>query len=153
MYTEINAAIQASKTALEIIKANKELLKYNELNVAVSEIYSKLNSSQITISALFDENQALKQQISEMREKYANDERFDREISRYTFHKLESGVLVYKIKPEHEAENLPTYICTECARDRKIVFMQPVLNGTRLMCDDSKCRKQICTGWKPGSHK
>lgn len=150
---EFNAAIQASKTALDIIKANKELLKYNELNVAVSEVYSKLNSSQITISTLLDENQSLKQQIAEMREKHANDERFNRDISRYTLHKLDSGMVVYKINPEHEAENRPTYICTECARNKKIVLLQLLLNGTRLVCDDSSCRKNFLTGWKPGSHK
>jgi len=151
MFTEINAAIQSAKAAHDIIKANKELLKYNELSVAVSDVYSKLNSAQIAISALLDENQTLKQQIAEMREKNSSEEKFDREISHYTFHKLESGIFVYKIKPEHETENLPTYICTECARNKKIVLLQLALNSTRLVCDS--CKKNVNTGCKAGTHK
>jgi len=150
MFTEINAAIQAAKTAHDIIKANKELLKYNELNVAVSDVYSKLNLAQKLLSDLETENVLLKQQIAEMREKNSSEEKFDREISRYALHKLKSGMLVYKIKPEHEAENHPTYICTECARNKRMVLLQLALNGTRLVCDH--CKKNVMTGWKPGTH-
>ncbi|WP_415878137.1 hypothetical protein [Methylomonas sp. TEB] len=151
MFTEINAAIQASKTALDIIKSNKELLKYNELALAVSEVNAKLLSAQDFASYLLEKNKLLSERIADMEEKMANDEKFDREFSRYKLHSLESGMLVYMIKPEHEEIGEPHYACTACASDGKISFFQPVLNGTRLVCDF--CKKNVDTGWKPGAHK
>ncbi|MDD5272366.1 MAG: hypothetical protein PHU14_06560 [Methylovulum sp.] len=151
MYTEINAAIQASKTILNIINANKGILKYNELNAAVSEVYSKLNSVQISVSTLLEENQSLKQQIAEMREKELNNETFDGEFSHYKLHEMPSGAFVYKIKPEHYREDCVTYICTDCARNRKISPFNTFFNGAMFVCDD--CHKNVKTGWKPGEHK
>ncbi len=147
MYTEINAALQSVKVISDWLNANKSLKNYNEISAAVYEVYEKLNSAQITISTLLDENKSLKQQITEMREKHTNDESFNREISRYELMRLDSGMYVYKIKPEHENEKYPTYLCTECARNRKISFFNLLLNGTRLVCDS--CKKNVMTGSKP----
>ena len=151
MYMETNAALQSIKVVSDWLKANKELANYNELNSAVAEVYSKLNSAQITVTELFDENQSLKQQIAEMREKNSNDESFNREISKYEINQLDSGFSVYKIKPEHITEKDPTYLCTKCARNKKISFFNILLNGTRLVCDE--CNINVITGWKPGAHK
>jgi cell division protein FtsB len=151
MYVETNAALQSIKVISDWLSANKSIKNYNELNCAVSEVYSKLNSAQTTVSTLLEENLILKQQIAELREKNTHEEEFSREISRYALHKLESGMFVYMIKPEHNIEHSPTYLCTECASNKKISFFNVLLNGTRLVCDS--CKKNVITGWKPGAHK
>ena len=151
MYVETNAALQSIKVISDWLSANRSLRNYNELESAVSEVRSKLHSAQTIVSELLEENLVLKQQIAEMREKAAHDESFAREISRYALHKLESGMFVYIVKPEHNTENTPTYLCTECARNKKISFFNTLLNGTRLVCDS--CKKNVITGWKSGAHK
>ena len=42
MYTELNAALQATKVLYDITKANKGLTNYNELVAAVCEVNAKL---------------------------------------------------------------------------------------------------------------
>lgn len=151
MFTEANAAIQGIKAALDILRANKELSRYNEVSAAISEGYSKVLAAQDLVEDLRSRNSALSDTIRQLEKKISSNEKFDREISSYSFHKLESGMIVYKIKPEHEEIGGPHYACTACASDGKISLFQPALNGTRLVCD--YCKKNVNTGWKPGSHK
>jgi hypothetical protein len=151
MITEINAAIQGTKVLKDFIGSHKELANYNELSSAVAEVNSKLIDAQHSILDYQASNKALIEKIAELEEKLSGKEKFDREISRYILHKLKSGMLVYRIKPEHEEMGEPHYICTQCANNGKISLFQMVLNGTRLVCDS--CKKNVMTGWKPGIHK
>ncbi len=151
MFTEANAALQSLKVINDWISANKSLKNFNEIVSAVYEVNSKLSSSIKEIGQLRDENAFLINKLNELQEKIANKEAFDLEIACYTLHNLESGMIVYKIKAEHDNPEKPTYICTACARNKEIVFMDLRLNGTRLICDS--CKKNVDTGWKPGSHK
>lgn len=143
MFSEVNAGLQSTKVLLDWISANKSLKNYNEIVTAVYEVSSKLEHSLKEIDRLRNENASLINQLDKLKEKTANNEAFDREISRYSLHNLKSGMIVYKIKNEHEAPENPTYLCTECARNKKIVFMNSILNGTYLFCDS--CKKKVIT--------
>jgi cell division protein FtsB len=151
MLTDINAGLQSVKVLSDLLSANKSLKNYNELAAAVYEVNSKLSAAHDIISKLRERNDFLEKRTAEMEEKLSNKEKFDREIARYALHELKSGMFVNKIKPEHEAIGEPHYICTDCARNGEISFYQPVLNGTKLICDS--CKKVVLTGWKPGVHK
>lgn len=144
MISEINAAIQSAKVLKDIINAHKELSSYNDLSSAVAEINSKLIDAQHLILSYQVSHKALTDRITELEEKLSSKEKFNREISRYKLHKLKSGMLVYIIKPEHEEIGEPHYICTDCASNGHISLFQPVLNGTRLVCDS--CKKNVITG-------
>lgn len=121
MFTEANAGLQSLKVISDFLKANKSLRNYNEIVVAVSEVSSKLESAYNLINQLRDENASLINQLVELREKESRQEAFDREFAHYSLHKLESGSIVYRVKPEYDAEETPTYICADCARKQQIV--------------------------------
>lgn len=113
---------------------------------AIAEVNSKLISAQDLVLSYQIRNKALSERITELEEKFSNKEEFNREITKYRLHKLKSGMLVYKIKPEHEEIGEPHYICTDCASNEKISLFQSALNGTRLVCDS--CKKNVITGFK-----
>lgn len=144
MIPEINAAIQSAKVLKDFISAHKELMSYNDLSSAVAEVNSKLIDAQHSVLSYQVSHKALTDRITELEEKLSSKEKFDREISRYKLHKLKSGMLVYIIKPEHEEIGEPHYICTDCTSNGHISLFQPVLNGTRLVCDS--CKKNVITG-------
>ncbi len=144
MISDLKAALDAIKIISDLLKENKPIANHNELVSAVVEAKSKLIDAQDSVLDYQARYKALTDRISKLEEELSGKDKFDREISRYVLYELKSGMLVYMIKPEYQEIGKPHYICTDCANNRKISLYQPVLNGTRLVCDS--CKKNVITG-------
>jgi hypothetical protein len=138
---ELSDAVSSAKTLFEIVKANKSLISYNELVVAVSEVNTKLMSATDAVFTGYEKQALLNERIRELEKTIMEFENWEREINKYKLHKFETGTLAYILKPDMENSEPSHYICEGCANTRKKSRMQPDGDGNFLRCH--KCKLLI----------
>lgn len=138
MYAEINAAVQATKVLFEFVKANKGLVEYNELVVAVSDVNMKLTSA-INVAIASQEKQLeLTKRISELEELVMERNSWKHESDRYELDEICRGVVVYTLKTGKENGEPDHYLCAACFNKRQKGYLHRTkfnVQGTHYKCD------------------
>ena len=145
MYTEINAALQATKVLYDIAKANKGLTNYNELVSAVSDVNAKLIEANAAALASQEKQSFLSERVRELEKKIMEFENWESEIQKYKLHQFPSGSFAFELKPEMQQTEPLHYLCHTCATKRQKSIMQPdgFHNGVGLFLRCHKCNLLI----------
>lgn len=145
MYTEITAAIQGTKTAIELVKAAHGLSNYSELLTAVTAVQIKLTDA-IASELESQEKQAmLAERVRELEKQISEIESWKNQIQRYMLFQFPTGVLAYALKPEQKNGEPVHYLCTACVDKKKKTTLQPECRI--LYCPE--CKTKIATEESP----
>ncbi|MBI3527270.1 MAG: hypothetical protein HY067_04805 [Betaproteobacteria bacterium] len=137
MYTEIAAAIQSTKTAIEIVKAAHGLSNHLELLTAVTAIQEKLTDAIASELASQEKQAQLQERVRQLEKQLAEVEDWKNEMQRY--HLMEfpaTGTFAYALKPEMAQGQPLHYLCTSCVDRKQKSTLQP--NGRSLRCPACK---------------
>ena len=141
MYAEITAAIQSTKTAIELVKAAHGLSNYSELLTAVTAVQIKLTDAIASELASQEKQAALAERVRELEKQIAEIEDWKTQIQRYALFQFPTGALAYALKPGQENGEPMHYLCTACVDKKKKTTLQP--NGRFLHCPE--CNFNIAT--------
>ena len=139
MYAEITAAVQSTKTLVEIIKSAKDLSNHAELLIAVNAVQEKLSQALVANIESAEKISSLSEEVRSLKEKIDSIENWNTEISRYELHSFEPGTFAYSLKQGMEAGEPHHYLCANCAQTKVKSILQP--SGLYLRCP--KCETQI----------
>lgn len=154
MYSEITAAIQGTKTAIELVKAAHGLSNYSELLTAVTAVQIKLTDAIASELASQEKQAMLAERVRELEKRISEIEDWKSQIQRYMLFQFSTGALVYALKPEQKNGEPMHYLCTACVDKKKKTTLQP--QGRVLYCPE--CKTRIVTEESPpinfnrGSH-
>lgn len=136
-FPEINAAVQSAKVLYEIIKTNKDLAEFNELNAAVGDLNAKLVSVTTVTLASQEKQAALSEKIRELENELMELKNWDREAKRYQLTELCAGVFCFIVKPGMENGEPNHKICAACFNKKQKGYLQRTEfngHGTRYKC-------------------
>jgi Zn finger protein HypA/HybF involved in hydrogenase expression len=136
MYSEITAAIQSTKTAIELVKAAHGLANYSELLTAVTAVQIKLTDAIASELASQEKQAALAERVRELEKQIADIEDWKRETQRYALFQFATGALAYALKAGQENGEPMHYLCTACMDKNKKTTLQP--KGRFLHCPECK---------------
>jgi DNA-directed RNA polymerase subunit RPC12/RpoP len=136
MYSEIVAAIQSTKTAIDLVKAANGLSNYSELLTAVTAVQIKLTDAIASELASQEKQAAFAERVRELEKQLAEIEDWKNQIQRYALFQFTTGVLAYALKPGHENGEPMHYLCTACMDRKKKTTLQP--HGRYLHCPECK---------------
>lgn len=145
MYSEIVAAIQSTKTAIDLVKAANGLSNYSELLTAVTAVQIKLTDAIASELASQEKQAALSERVRELEKQIAEIEDWKSQIQRYALFQFPTGALAYALKPGMENGEPIHYLCTACVDKKKKTTLQP--NGRLLHCPE--CKTNIATQSAP----
>lgn len=132
MYAEIVAAIQGTKTAIDLVKATNGLSNYSELLGAVTAVQMKLTDAVSAALASQEKQASLAERVRELEKQLAEVDDWRNQISRYSLFKFPTGALAHALKAGMEDGQPMHYLCTSCVDKKKISTLQP--NGRFLRC-------------------
>jgi hypothetical protein len=141
MYAEISAAIQSTKTVIDLVKAAHGLSNYSELLTAVTAVQIKLTDAIASGLASQEKQAALSEQVRELEKQIAEIDDWKNQTQRYTLFQFTTGALAYALKPGHENGEPMHYLCTACMDKKKKTTLQP--RGRFLHCPE--CKTEIAT--------
>ena len=141
MYAEIVAAIQSTKTAIELVKAANGLSNYSELLTAVTAIQIKLADAIASELASQEKQAALAERVRELEKELSEVESWALLMQRYALFEFPTKALAYALKPGAEIGEPMHYLCTSCVDKRQRSTLQP--NGRLLHC--SVCKTNVAT--------
>lgn len=145
MYSEIVAAIQSTKTAIELVKAANGLSNYSELLTAVTAVQIKLTDAIASELASQEKQAALAERVRELENQIAETEDWKSEIQRYALFQFPTGALAYALTPVQGNGEPMHYLCTACVDKKKKSTLQP--HGRFLHCPE--CKTDIATQSAP----
>ncbi|MFZ6774070.1 hypothetical protein ACO0LB_15280 [Undibacterium sp. SXout7W] len=142
MYSEITAAIQSTKTAIELVKAAHGLSNYSELLTAVTAVQIKLTDAIASELASQEKQAALAERVRELEKQIAEIEDWKSQIQRYALFQFPAtNALAYALKAGSECGEPMHYLCTACVDKKKKTTLQP--HGRFLHCPE--CKTDIAT--------
>ncbi len=145
MYSEITAAIQSTKTVIELVKAAHGLSNYSELLTAVTAVQIKLTDAIASALSSQEKQAALAERVRELEKQIAEIEDWKSQIRRYALFQLPTGALAYALKPGMENGEPMHYLCTACVDKKKRTILQP--KGRLLHCPE--CNSNIAVREAP----
>lgn len=145
MYAEITAAIQSTKTAIELVKAAHGLSNYSDLLTAVTAVQIKLTDAIASELASQEKQAALAERVRELENQIAEIEDWKSQIQRYALFQFPTGALAYALKEGMENGEPIHYLCTACVDKKKKTTLQP--HGRFLHCPE--CKTDIATQSAP----
>lgn len=145
MYSEITAAIQSTKTAIELVKAAHGLSNYSELLTAVTAVQIKLTDAIASELAGQEKQAILAERVRELEKQIAEVEDWKNQIQRYMLFQFPTGVLAYALRPGKEDGEPMHYLCTTCVDKKKKTTLQP--ESRALHCPE--CKIDIITEESP----
>jgi hypothetical protein len=141
MYAEIVAAIQSTKTAIELVKAANGLSNYSELLTAVTAIQIKLADAIASELASQEKQAALAERVRELEKELSEVESWALQMQRYYLFEFPTKALAYALKPGAESGEPMHYLCTSCVDKKHRSTLQPI--GRLLYCP--VCKTNIAT--------
>ena len=145
MYSEIVAAIQSTKTAIDLVKAANGLSNYSELLTAVTAVQIKLTDAIASELASQEKQAALAERVRELEKQIADIEDWKSQIQRYALFQFPTGALAYALKPGLENGEPLHYLCASCVDNKQKSTLQP--HGRLLRC--TVCKIDIATQSAP----
>lgn len=136
MYAEIAAALQGTKTAVDLVKAAKGLSNYAELLTAVTAVQEKLADAIASALASQEKQAALADKVRELERQLADVEDWKAHRQRYTLFEFPTGVLAYALKPGMEQGEPSHHLCVACMDKKEKSTLQP--SGRHLYCPACK---------------
>ena len=133
MYAEIVAAIQGTKTAIDLVKATSGLSNYSELLGAVTAVQMKLTDA-VTAALTSQEKQAeLAERVRELERQIAEVEDWGTQMKRYSLFEFPATkALAYALKPDVDDGQPMHYLCTSCVDKKQKTTLQP--QARNLFC-------------------
>lgn len=141
MYAEIVAAIQSTKTAIDLVKAANGLANYSELLTAVTAVQEKLTDAIASELASQEKQALLAERVRELENKLRDVEDWDAQMKRYQLHPFPTGALAYALKPGMEQGQPLHYLCASCVDQKQKSTLQP--HGRYLKCNICKTEIRI----------
>lgn len=145
MYSEIAAAIQSSKIAIDLVKAAHGLANYSELLTAVTSVQEKLTDAIASELASQEKQAVLAERVRELERQLAEIADWKSQVQRYALFQFPTGALTYALKPGMENGEPMHHICTACVDKKKKTTLQP--QGRFLHCPE--CKTIIATQSAP----
>lgn len=145
MYAEIVAAIQSTKTAIEIVKAANGLANYSELLTAVTAVQEKLTDAIASELASQEKQSLLSERVRELENQLREVESWESQMKRYKLHSFTTGALAYALQVGMEQGQPMHYLCTSCVDKKQKTTLQP--EGRFLFCPS--CNIKIATQSAP----
>lgn len=136
MFTEITAAIQSAKTAINLVKAAHGLSNYSDLLTAVTDVQIKLTDAIASELASQEKQAALAERVRELEKQIADIADWKSQMQRYALFEFPTGALAYALKPGMENGEPIHYLCTACVDKKKKTTLQP--HGSFLHCPECK---------------
>ncbi|KHJ49930.1 hypothetical protein PZ78_15675 [Vreelandella venusta] len=114
---DIGATVTAVKGALDLARTAKDVNDRAQLNAAMSDIMDKLTTAQSDLLDLLTEHHRLIDENRDMKQKLANEERFDQ----YRLKETQQGGFVLELKEEYVTEDNPKHaICQLCSQEGRL---------------------------------
>lgn len=132
MYSEIAAAIQSTKTAIDLVKAAHGLSNYSELLTAVTSVQIKLTDAIASELASQEKQAALAERVRELENQIAQVENRKTQMQRYALFQFPTGALAYAVKSGEENGEPVHCLCTSCVDKKQRSTLQP--HGRLLRC-------------------
>lgn len=136
MYSEITAAIQSAKAAINLVKAAHGLSNYSELLTAVTDVQIKLTDAIASELASQEKQAALAERVRELEKQLADIEDWKSQLQRYALFEFPTKALAYALRPSMENGEPMHYLCTACVDKGKKTTLQP--DGRFLLCPECK---------------
>jgi hypothetical protein len=137
MYAEITAAFQSAKTAVDLIKATKELSNSNELLTAVNDVQVKLSGAIASALSSQEKQALLAERVRDLETQLRDSEDWKNQMQRYKLFEFPTRALAYQLKRELANGGEPIhYLCTACVDKKKKTILQPMLSY--LHCPECK---------------
>lgn len=141
MYAEIVAAIQSTKTAIDLVKAAHGLANYSELLTAVTAVQEKLTDAIASVLEGQEKQALLAERVRALEKQIAEVESWEHQMQRYVLFEFPTRALVYALKQGMEQGEPVHYLCTSCADKKQKSTLQP--NGRFLSCP--VCKTSVAT--------
>ncbi|MGH9547751.1 MAG: hypothetical protein ACRD3W_00185 [Terriglobales bacterium] len=135
MYAEITAAFQSGKTAVDLIKATKELSNSNELLTAVNDVQIKLSGAIASALSSQEKQALLAERVRELETQLKDSEDWKNQMQRYKLFEFPTRALAYQLKRELANGEPVHYPCTACADKKKKTILQPI--SSYLHCPEA----------------
>ena len=132
MYAEITAALQSTKTLVEMIRSAKDFSNHSELLIAVNVVQEKFSQALAVNIESMEKISALQEEVRSLKEKVDSIENWTEEIKRYELQSLQTGTFAYSLKQGMEADEPHHYLCANCAQAKVKSILQP--SGIYLCC-------------------
>jgi hypothetical protein len=145
MYAEIVAAIQGTKTAIDLVKATNGIANYSELLGAVTAVQMKLTDAVASALASQEKVAALTERVRELEKQVSEVEDWRDHMSRYSLFQFPTGALAHALKAGLDGGQPMHYLCTSCVDKKQISTLQP--HGRLLRC--TVCKTDIATQSAP----
>jgi hypothetical protein len=137
MVGEIFAGVSAFNGLLNAAKALRDMDNAMARNTAVIELQGQILAAQ-------EDYAKLRQTVSALEAEVASLKAWDAEKARYELKKLETGAVVYMLKPEERGSEPPHWLYPNCYANGKKGFLQPtgVHVGRNWMYKCTQCSNQ-----------
>src|SRR5690554_2511441 len=114
---EIGAAVTAIKSAIDAVKAAKDVHNQAQLDAAISEIMEKLTTAQSDLLMMIVQQQDLVEENKRLKEELAKEARFER----YRLERTPLGSHILQLKEEFVTPHNPHHpICPVCREDGRL---------------------------------
>lgn len=137
MVGEAFMGLSALKGAFDIAKTLKDIDDAVKRNSAVIDLQEKILAAREAQSSLLD-------RVSELEEKVASFETWEREKQRYNLKDLGWGAFAYMLKPTERGTEPPTWVCTNCyEHGRKVTLQCIMITGKGQVWTCPSCKSTI----------
>jgi hypothetical protein len=149
----ISGALSSLNTAVNIVKAIKDLRDWSLVQSKVIELQSTILDAQSSLFSANDERATLIKRIGDLETQVAGIEAWDAEKDRYEKAKVGEGSFAYILKPAMRGSELPHYVCANCYSNGKASILQhewfPGSAGHILACPACKTKLLLGKSYAP----
>lgn len=141
MFADVNGALSAVKTLMDMANASKDLALKAELSSISIELSQKIIASQATIMELQETVAQLKQENMRIAQEKVDAEQWSIEADQYTQMQVVPGVFAVVSKDTTKVDQSTMKFCANCYANRKKSILQLTHEDRRrvgLMCFSCK---------------
>lgn len=144
MIAELNGLLSSIRTLTDIVKANKSLRNFNELETALFEVNTKLSATMAVALETQEQQAALTNRIRDLEKENMELKDWNHERERYALHEIMTGRFVYRLQPSMENGEPAHDLCANCFTQGKKAILQVVQTpGFAKTAVCSLCKTEI----------
>lgn len=124
MYAEIVAAVQGTKTLVDLIKTAHSMSNYSEVLTAVTTVQQKLTEAIASVLESQEKQAILTERVRELERQLAEAENWKSQLQRYSLFQFETKTFAYALKSELGTDEPHHYICATCVENKRRSILQ-----------------------------
>jgi hypothetical protein len=139
----IAGAMSSLNTAMNIVKAMRDLRDWNILQSKIRELNEAIIDAQGKIFAINQERSILIERVSELEKLLAAKEEWSTQKDRYALAEIGPGAFAYAAKPDARGAEPPHYICGHCYEAGKKALLSHMEAGMGHVLSCPSCQQKM----------